>query len=232
MRHKVTKLLAFGVGVLTTIVALLGAAAPAQAQAKKPNILFIMVDEMPFDVMGCAGHATVQTPHLDALARSGVRFDRAYTAAPICSPARWSIFTGRYAHVHGVIDNKSIADDGEILSRGPNTMRGYFGRPEESAEVIGADGWFHTGDVGHLDADGFLVITDRKKELIVSAYGKNIAPAPIENALRSSPFLSQAVVVGDRRQFLAALLVPDFDYLAGWAKERGLPQERRLIWFA
>jgi long-chain acyl-CoA synthetase len=122
-----------------------------------------------------------------------------------------------------------IADDGEILARGPNIMRGYFGRPEATAEVIGSDGWFHTGDVGHLDADGFLVITDRKKELIVSAYGKNIAPAPIENALKASPFLSQAVVVGDRRQFLAALLVPDFDYLAGWAKERGLPQERGAL---
>jgi len=115
-----------------------------------------------------------------------------------------------------------IAEDGEILARGPNVMQGYFGNPEASAEVLDADRWFRTGDIGHLDEEGFLVITDRKKELIVNAYGKNIAPAPIENALKASRFVGQAVVVGDKRQFLSALLVPDFEAFATWAAAENL----------
>jgi len=115
-----------------------------------------------------------------------------------------------------------IAEDGEILARGPNIMKGYFGKPDATAEVIDRDGWFHTGDIGHVDEDGFVVITDRKKEIIVNAYGKNIAPAPIENSLKASRWISQAVVVGDRRQFLCALIVPDFEALAPWAAAHGL----------
>ena len=110
-----------------------------------------------------------------------------------------------------------IADDGEILTRGPNIMKGYFNHPGATAEVLERDGWFHTGDIGELDADGFLKITDRKKELIVNAYGKNIAPAPIENALKGGRFVAQAVIVGDQRPFLVALIVPNFEALRGFA---------------
>jgi len=115
-----------------------------------------------------------------------------------------------------------IAADGEILAKGPNIMKGYWKMEKETAEVIDAEGWFHTGDIGEIDADGFLRITDRKKELIINAYGKNVAPAPIENALKNSRYISQAVVLGDRRKFLAALLVPDFDALKGWAERQGM----------
>jgi long-chain acyl-CoA synthetase len=124
-----------------------------------------------------------------------------------------------------------IAADGEILAKGPNIMLGYFNNPTATAEVIDADGWFHTGDIGQIDGDGFLAITDRKKELIVNAYGKNIAPAPIENALKASRWIAQAVVIGDKRQFLTALLVPDFEAARAWAEREGLgaPSNQDLI---
>jgi long-chain acyl-CoA synthetase len=115
-----------------------------------------------------------------------------------------------------------IAEDGEILAKGPNIMLGYFNNPAATAEVIDGQGWFHTGDIGQLDGEGFLTITDRKKELIVNAYGKNIAPAPIENLLKSDPLISQAVVIGDKRPFCVALLVPEFEGLRAWAKREGL----------
>ncbi|MBA2565805.1 MAG: long-chain fatty acid--CoA ligase [Gemmatimonadetes bacterium] len=115
-----------------------------------------------------------------------------------------------------------IAEDGEILCKGPNVMLGYFGLPEETAATI-RGGWLHTGDVGHLDRDGYLVITDRKKDLIKTSGGKYIAPQPIENRLRMSPLVSQAVVVGNRRKYACVLIVPDLENLRRHAAAAGTP---------
>ena len=119
-----------------------------------------------------------------------------------------------------------IEPDGEILARGPNVMKGYYKKEAETREVFDGD-WFRTGDIGRFDEDGFLVITDRKKDLIVTSGGKNVAPQPIENLLKTIPCVATAVVVGDRQRFVAALLVPDFAKLEDYARSAGIPFEDR-----
>ena len=115
-----------------------------------------------------------------------------------------------------------LDDDGEILARGPNIASGYYQRPEATAEVFLDDGWFATGDIGEIDADGFLRITDRKKDLLVTAGGKNVAPQNIENLLKGDPLISQAMVYGDRRPFLTAVLTLDVEAATAYAQELGI----------
>jgi len=116
-----------------------------------------------------------------------------------------------------------LAADGEVLAKGPNVMEGgYWRKTEETARVFDEEGWFLTGDIGSFDADGFLTLTDRKKEILINAYGKNIAPAPIEAALKSVRYVSSAVLIGDRRKFLSALIVPNFEKLESWALSSGV----------
>jgi long-chain acyl-CoA synthetase len=115
-----------------------------------------------------------------------------------------------------------IADDGEILAKGPNIMKGYYNDPKATAEVIDDDGWFHTGDVGMFDEQGHLMITDRKKHLFVSSGGKNIAPQPIENLFLQSKYIDQFVLIGDGKMFLTALIVPEFEILKEHAERLGI----------
>jgi long-chain acyl-CoA synthetase len=116
-----------------------------------------------------------------------------------------------------------IADDGEILTRGPATFAGYFRNEEATRETIDADGWLHTGDVGVLDGDGYVTITDRKKDIIITAGGKNISPSWIENALKVSPYVREAIVVGDRKKYVTALIGIELETVANWAARRRIP---------
>ena len=118
-----------------------------------------------------------------------------------------------------------IAEDGEILSRGPHIMQGYFNKPSDTAEAIDAEGWFHTGDIGEIDEEGFLTITDRKKNLLILSNGKNVAPQPIENQLKQSPYISEIMLLGDQRRTITALIVPNYDAIKEYAAEQQLEAE-------
>ncbi|MFA5517934.1 MAG: long-chain fatty acid--CoA ligase [Spirochaetota bacterium] len=115
-----------------------------------------------------------------------------------------------------------IAEDGEILIKGPQVMKGYYKNPEATAEVFTEDGWFKTGDIGHMDEDGYLFITDRKKDIIITAGGKNIAPQFIESMVLLNPFIEQAIIIGDRRKFISALIVPSFENLESWVEKNNI----------
>ncbi len=130
------------------------------------------------------------------------------------------------------LDPERPGGDGEILVRGPNVMQGYYNLPDKTAEVLTNDGWFRTGDIGLLE-DGFLKITDRKRDLIKTSGGKFIAPQPLENELKTSKYVSQAVVVGNKRKYASVLLVPNFDNLEAFAREQGLdPTDREALFRA
>ena len=120
-----------------------------------------------------------------------------------------------------------IADDGEILARGPNIMQGYYKEPELTKEALDADGWLHTGDIGVLE-DGFLRITDRKKEIFKTSGGKYVAPQVIENRLKESRFIEQAMVIGENRKFPAALIVPNASFIKDYCTLKGIPYTNRI----
>lgn len=159
------------------------------------------------------------------LASLGIKIVEGYgltETSPVISFNR--LEDSRVGTVGKLLDNVKlkIASDGEILVKGPNVMKGYFNNPQASADVMDAEGWFHTGDIGVLSDDGFLSITDRKKEIVVLSSGKNVAPQPLELKLQSDEYVATAMVIGDKRNFVSALIVPDFEKLKKIAKQLGI----------
>jgi long-chain acyl-CoA synthetase len=118
-----------------------------------------------------------------------------------------------------------IAEDGEILTKGPNVFREYWRNPDATKETFTEDGWLMTGDLGSLDEDGYLSITGRKKDIIITAGGKNLTPSNIENDLKQCRYISQAIMYGDRRPYPVALITLDAEEIGPWANERGLPSD-------
>jgi long-chain acyl-CoA synthetase len=147
-----------------------------------------------------------------------------YGLSETSGPMTWAPFRVRIGTVGPAIPGQEVilADDGEVLARGGNIFRGYLNDSERTAEALDDDGWLHTGDIGEFDDDGYLKIVDRKKELIITAGGKNISPANLEAALKSFPLIGQACVIGDNRPFVSALVVLDPEVAPPWAANQGV----------
>lgn len=143
--------------------------------------------------------------------------------SPVIAVNRYQEKDRMFGTVGPLIDNVEvkIAEDGEILSKGPNNMMGYYKRPDLTAEVI-TDGWFHTGDIGMMVDNKFLKITDRKKELFKTSGGKYVAPLPVENKLKESPYIEQVMIVGSERKFVGALIIPSFPNLREWCRQNNI----------
>lgn len=175
-------------------------------------------------VMAITGAAPIPFEILKFFRSLGVPLSEVYGLSETSGPMTWTPFRVKVGTVGPAIPGVEItlAGDGEVLTRGGNVFRGYLNAPDKTAEVFDEDGWFHTGDIGALDEDGYLRIVDRKKELIITAGGKNISPANLEAALKSGALIGQACVVGDNKPYVAALLVLDPEVAPQWAKAHGI----------
>ncbi len=170
------------------------------------------------------GAAPIPTEILQFFRSLGVPLSEIYGLSETSGPMTWTPFRVKIGTVGPPIPGVEVVldTDGEVCTRGGNVFRGYLNAPEKTAEVLDDDGWFRTGDIGELDADNYLKIVDRKKELIITAGGKNISPANLEAALKAGSLIGQACVIGDNRPYVSALLVLDGDVAPGWAKARGI----------
>ncbi len=155
---------------------------------------------------------------------AGVPLSELYGLSESCGPMTWEAVRVKPGTVGRAIPGMELrlGDDGEVMGRGGNIFRGYLDDAARTAEALDADGWLHTGDIGELDDEGYLRIVDRKKELIITAGGKNVSPANLEAALKAQPLIGQACVLGDGEPYIAALLVLDPDIAAAWAANHGI----------
>jgi long-chain acyl-CoA synthetase len=180
--------------------------------------------------IGISGAAPIPAEILAWFRAIGVPLTEGYGMSETTAVLTWSAAAkAGYVGQGAVGVEIKIADDGEVLARGGNMFVGYLGQPEKTAEAIDDDGWVHTGDIGELDDEGFLKIVDRKKELIITAGGKNISPANLEAELKMIPLVGQACAIGEKRPFVVALVVLDPDASAAWAAKRGLTGEDAMV---
>lgn len=176
--------------------------------------------------IGISGAAPIPAEILEWFRAIGVPLSEGYGMSETTAVLSWAAAAKPgYVGIAATGVEMKIADDGEVLARGGNMFEGYLGLPEKTAETIDADGWVMTGDIGVIDDEGYLKIVDRKKELIITAGGKNISPANLEAALKMIPLVGQACAVGEQKPFVAALVVLDPDASAAWAAEHGLAGE-------
>jgi long-chain acyl-CoA synthetase len=177
--------------------------------------------------MCVTGAAPISAEILEWFAGLDVTIHEVYGQSEDCGPTSFNLIgQTRFGTVGPALEGTEvrIADDGEICVRGPHVFLGYYKDQAATDEAL-IDGWLHSGDLGSFDADGYLTITGRKKEIIITAGGKNIAPKNIEAALKNLPIVSQAVVIGDRRKFLSALITLDPEAAEAWAEAHSLPLE-------
>ena len=193
----------------------------AEAEVLLPVRTLLGLDQLEFAVTAAAPIPVEVLTFFRAL---GVPLSELYGLSESTGPMTWEPSLVKLGTVGTAIPGMELrlADDGEVLGRGGNIFRGYLDDPVKTAEAVDADGWLHTGDIGTIDEEGYLRIVDRKKELIITAGGKNISPANIEAALKAEPLIGQACVIGDDRPYLVALLVPDPDVVPAWAAAEGI----------
>ena len=192
-----------------------------QAAAFGPLRAMLGVDEVQFAISGAAPIPRKLLEWFNAL---GVPLSEIYGMSENCGPMTWTPVRIKPGTVGPPIPGceVTLADDGEIICRGGNVCEGYLDDPEKTADAIDADGWLHTGDIGEIDEDGYFRIVDRKKELIITAGGKNISPANLEAALKTIPLVGQACAIGDQRPFVSALVVLDPEVAPAWARSHGI----------
>jgi long-chain acyl-CoA synthetase len=190
------------------------------AESLRPARQLLGLDELRVAVTSAA---PIPVEVLQFFRSAGVPLSELYGMSESTGPMTWDPIRVKAGTVGRAIPGMEIrlADDGEVIGRGGNVFRGYLNDPERTAEALDADGWLHTGDIGEIDDEGYLRIVDRKKELVITASGKNVSPANLEAALKAQPLIGQACVVGDGEDYMAALLVLDPDVVPAWAASHG-----------